>query len=611
MLSCRLNKKRIKNMTIKNKFQILAAAALALGMQSCEDFLDKLPDDRTELDSVEKVQKLLMTAYPTGNYQWLCELSSDNLIDNQTPHLPSSPSKKQVVTYYNYAPYDRWEDEIFRFDAPALATFGDSDSPGQVWENYYSSVAECNYALQTLDELRAQGEPETDFTRALRAEAQIIRAFDHFILVNIFSQAYMGDAENQKNVGVPYVVEPETTMIKEYDRGTVAETYQKIQQDLEAALPYISDSYTNAPKYHFNTQAAHAFAARFYLYTRQYQKALEHANYVLGTDQMSVDKLMMNYERFDDCSYADDFGKVWQDPDQPTNFMLLATYSLLSRRIFGCRYSLAGENCRDVMLYRSSNNYWGSYYIPIQSIVNGALFSSSMHDYGFFHCKINEEFQYTNKLAGIGYPHIIQRVFTAEQLLLERAEAKLMLGDLQGASEDLCTYWNSPLSHFSEKTREQYEKGYNLMTDERMQTAFAQKIETKENDKGLMETKRTNQSGNCYLPEEWEQFLTAVDFPVSLNSQTYIYMNCINEFRRFETYFEGTRFFDLKRWGIEYKHQQGSEGEVFVMKSKDPRRALEVAWESIASGLEPSRPQVGASTTEKSMTKDELRIVNE
>lgn len=598
-------------MTTKNKFQILAAAALAMGMQSCEDFLDKLPDDRTEIDSVDKVHKLLMTAYPAGNFSWLCEMSSDNLIDNQTPHLPSLPNKKQVTTYYNYAPYDRWEDELYRFDSPSLATYGDYDSPGRVWENYYSSIAECNYALLTLDDLRAKGEPENDYTRALRAEAQILRAFDHFILVNIFSQAYMSDAENQKNVGIPYVVEPETTMIKEYTRGTVAETYQKIRQDLEEALPYVSDNYTTAPKYHFNTLAAHAFAARFYLFTREYDKVIEHANAVLGTDSISVEKMMLDYVPFDDCSYSSDFGKVWQNPDQTNNLMILGTNSLLARRVFGNRYSVAGEKSRDVLLVRTSGSYWRGYICPIQALVAGQIFSSSTHDYGFYTCKIDEEFQYSNKLAGIGYPHIMQRIFTASQLLLERAEAKLMKGDLKGASTDLCQYWNSPLGHFSEKTREQYETYYTLMTDALIPNYFSQKIETKENDKGLMETKRTNASGNCYLPEEWNQYLSAVDHPFSVNDKTYIYMNCLNEFRRFETCFEGGRFFDLKRWGIEYSHQQGSGGDVFVMKSKDPRRALEVAWESIAAGLEPSRPEVAPNERQISQNNKDLEIVNE
>lgn len=583
-------------MTTQNKFNILAAIAVAMGMQSCSDFLDHLPDDRTEIDSVDKVQKLLINSYPTVNFAWLGEIMSDNLLDNQTPHLPSNPNKKQVTTYYNYAPYDRWEDELFRFEPARTATFNDSDSPGSIWEGYYGSIASANYCLQTLDELEAAGEPVTDKTRALRAEAQLIRAYDHFCLVNIFSQAYINDEENQRNVGIPYVVEPETTMIKEYDRGTVAKTYENIKKDLEEALPYVSDQYHKATKYHFNSQAAHAFASRFYLFTHQWDKVIEHANAVLGTDSAAVEKLMMDWSNFDDCSYSDDYAKVWQGPDQPSNLLVIGTYSLLQRRAYGNRYSLAGEKCQDVLLVRTTNSYWRGYICPVQCAVGGMLFGSSMHDYGFFSAKIAEEFEYSDKLAGIGYCHIMNRAFTTASLLLERAEAKLMTGDIEGASRDLCQYWNSPYGHLSETNKEKEVSNYTMLTDAMIKQYFTQAMVQTEDKNGLPITKRKISNRNCLLPEEWNEFASNVSNVYSVPENIVPYMNCLNEFRRFENCFEGIRFFDLKRWGFSWEHHQGSNDDVYKMEGRDSRRAVELPWEAIASGLEPSRPTQSVDT---------------
>ena len=66
------------------------------------------------------------------------------------------------------------------------------------------------------------------------------------------------------------------------------------------------------------------------------------------------------------------------------------------------------------------------------------------------------------------------------------------------------------------------------------------------------------------------------------------YMNCLNLYRRFETLFDGLRFFDLKRFGIEYSHKVGREGKVIELKWNDPRRALELPQEVISAGLESS-----------------------
>lgn len=71
-------------------------------------------------------------------------------------------------------------------------------------------------------------------------------------------------------------------------------------------------------------------------------------------------------------------------------------------------------------------------------------------------------------------------------------------------------------------------------------------------------------------------------------------MNCLNELRRWETSFEGLRFFDLKRWGIEYKHVYNVTADETTLTVNDPRRAIEVPWEVISAGLEPSRPQTSA-----------------
>ena len=45
------------------KYYIIFAALLAAAT-SCEKFLDTMPDNRAKIDSQEKIQKLLVSAYP-------------------------------------------------------------------------------------------------------------------------------------------------------------------------------------------------------------------------------------------------------------------------------------------------------------------------------------------------------------------------------------------------------------------------------------------------------------------------------------------------------------------------------------------------------------------
>ncbi len=48
--------------------------------------------------------------------------------------------------------------------------------------------------------------------------------------------------------------------------GTVKGVYENIEKDLTEGLQLLKPGSWEVPKYHFNPQAAHAFAARFYLF---------------------------------------------------------------------------------------------------------------------------------------------------------------------------------------------------------------------------------------------------------------------------------------------------------------------------------------------------------
>ena len=225
----------------------MMAATAAFALTSCsESFLDKLPDERTEIDNEDQVAKLLITSYPTGGYAWICELSSDNVMDNNSPHLPASPNAEQSVTHYNLSPYDRTDDELFRFEPAKSST--NQDTPAFLWETYYAAIQQASMALQAIDEIaasnRANGVGEDGMTESLRAskgEALLIRAYCHFILVNVFSQAYKNESASRNDIGVPYVTEPEDKVLYNYSRGTVTDTYNMIERDLKEGLDYVSD----------------------------------------------------------------------------------------------------------------------------------------------------------------------------------------------------------------------------------------------------------------------------------------------------------------------------------------------------------------------------------
>ncbi|MBR1518112.1 MAG: hypothetical protein IJ624_01245, partial [Prevotella sp.] len=50
-----------------------------------DEFLDQVPDERVEVTNLDQVIMLLGSAYSASNYGWICEASSDNIIDLNAP----------------------------------------------------------------------------------------------------------------------------------------------------------------------------------------------------------------------------------------------------------------------------------------------------------------------------------------------------------------------------------------------------------------------------------------------------------------------------------------------------------------------------------------------
>ena len=556
----------MKKLFIYNK--VVAVALGTMALCSCTDsFLDKEPDERTTIQTVDDVIQLFTASYPDANIGWVCELSSDNVMDLNSVHLPTSTQSKQEGTHYNLSSSGRQDDEMYRFEPVKSST--SSDTPAAIWTSFYASINSVNEGMQTLDRLAAEPGFVADRKyNAARGEGLLIRAYDHFILVNCFSQAYKNDELSRRDIGIPYVTTPITTVDDDYDRSNVTETYKHIVADMEEGLRLISNVNYKMPKWHFNEDAAHAFAARVYLFLRQWNKVIEHADAVLGSNNETLLAHMFDMSVLDDLSLLSDFANAWQSPYIYSNIMLLDTYSTIQRK---CRYRYGQGSLVARAIYYHNMPLWSGW------VANPSIFVTGLggNGYGtYYPAWISEQFQYSDKVAGIGYAHTIRREFTYAELLLTRAEAYIMTEQYEKAFSDLQTYYES-ITKFSQKTADIYK------ANNRMQPLTMKIIES-----WFDKTRGNNY--NCF--DDWK-FVTNMSPDYIIPAAATPLMNCLNYFRRYELNFTGMRFFDLKRWGMEYSHEYGLNNEVYTMTWNDPRRALEVPEDAIASGLEPSRPQ--------------------
>lgn len=524
-----------KNMK-KNRI-IYVLAALALVATSCDKFLDVMPDNRTELDSAEKLRAFITSAYPETDYMLITEFSSDN-VDDYGANNPN---------------HDRFIDQVFKWEE---ITETDNEDVENLWGNSYIAIAAANQAIEAIEDM---GGAEKAGLEAEMAEALLCRAYSHFILVNVFAQAYSAETAG-KDLGVTYMLQPEQGLNPKYERNTVAKVYDCIDKDLQAALPYVSEQYYTVPKYHFNKRAAYAFATRFYLYYEKYDEAIKWADLCLGTQPGSILR---------DWS---DVAKMTQDPDVicehyidaglSSNLLLITAYSKMGL-CFGpyrtySRYShgkYLAENETGIALATflgtSNKNFYNS---------EMKIYSATNLDKVIF-WKLPYLFEFTDPVAQIGYYRTVYPAFTTDMTLLERAEAKILNKQYDSAVEDM-NIWLSNISR----------RDYNLSAEEIVSKMNAIKYSTWDAATIKKELNPGFEIGEKGSPQE-----------------------CLLQFvlllKRVEGLQMGQRWFDIKRYGIEIERREinmkGLPEQVMdKLVVRDPRRAIQVPVKVSDAGYE-------------------------
>ncbi len=551
------------------KYTLFIIGVLTLSLTSCH-FLDKNPDERAEINTRQKVRLLLVNGYDFANIASIGEMMSDNTVDNDTPDSRGHVNNK-VPFNQTYNQLFAWEDVTAEIS---------QDTPYNLWEHCYKNIAVANQALSAIADLEAAN-PNDDFT-AEKAEALLIRAYNHFILVNIFCQAYKDSVASLNDLGIHYMTAAETAVKPDYDRGSVQSTYSHIRQDLEQALQWVSDSYYTVPKYHFNVQAAHAFAAKFYLFTREYEKVIEHANRVLGTSATDARKMMFNAASAKALGNGEEERNAWVDVADNSNLMIVNTmsYFLYTFVPSYCRYTF-NRIPKDAVL-TGSGPCWDDRF-------PGCNIWQYNQNFGGFLAKIDIAFEYTDKIAGIGYAHIIRRELTAGEVLLARAEAEIMLGQTAAAVEDMNVYCKSWLC-----TKD--------LTDARINSYYRVA-----NEKAVV----SPQSMASQICPTLHNYDMSSSWTISEEQKPYIW--CVLALRRFEKLHDGERIFDIKRYGIEIQHEIGYPIVTKTLVWNDDRRALQLPQEAILAGQK-ANPRVilgdqeTVNAAEAPATKNDLEL---
>ena len=255
-------------MKTKKIFHILLLAAILCGT-ACDDKLDIVPLGETTLDTVDDLETLL----------------------NQVPQLYMEDNEFEILCNNMYC---KWEGLPEYLSNPnsiiyALVTYDETVdranlvTSSSMYENLYQSINYMNVVISKAPD--AEGDDAK--RRQIIAEAHVLRAWYHFLLVNMYAKQYDESTAGQLG-GIPYV--DNTDVSEQKTKRAVAEVYECILADCsEEVLADLVQSHVDDPC-RFGLDFGYGVRAKVLFQMKRYDEALQYATRALQVNNTIEDR---------------------------------------------------------------------------------------------------------------------------------------------------------------------------------------------------------------------------------------------------------------------------------------------------------------------------------
>lgn len=252
------------------KINIIILLIATIAFSSCEKYLDIVPKGEVILSKVEEYNSLFnddnflhgdyFANIPTGTTDEFWPYDETAIINN-----PNSVSTANFL----------WDESIDRVSV----TLDD-----EFYNRAYMRISRYNIIIQEV--MDSEGS-ETDKKEVL-AKAKILRAFNHFLLVNYYANQYSTSTASETGIIVIKTFDMEQSPVQ----SSVQDAYDFILRDINDALPNLKDATENT--LHPTKAFGYALLAKVNLFMGNYDKALENANNALDLNFYLTDLVALH-----------------------------------------------------------------------------------------------------------------------------------------------------------------------------------------------------------------------------------------------------------------------------------------------------------------------------
>ena len=267
--------------------------ALILCFSSCSKYLEETPQNKLKPSNTDDYAQLLNNAYITEQIMPYIDILTDDVSLIASDHvMDGTDYGDEMVGAY------MWDD-----------THESTMPKGDIaFQSLYESIFYTNVVIENIDNARGVVLDENAVQKAknnIKGEALALRAYSYFYLVNLYAEPY--DPETADDTpGVPVTLETGAAA-KDYVRNSVGDVYRQIEKDLLDGIKLMEENEIEKTKFQFDSFRAKAFLSRVYLYMKNYDDAIEYAEYIVDHNPAIYNL----YDAGEKLSIANNIGTSW------------------------------------------------------------------------------------------------------------------------------------------------------------------------------------------------------------------------------------------------------------------------------------------------------------
>ena len=247
--------------------KIIARLFLVSALASCKKVLELDPshvlDGSTRFTSIEDHEAALVGAYRLFRQASYYGAGSNAYVN--LPDMMSDNMNETGESLANYTTLSTWR--YAEDDANIDAT----------WQAAYRIISQANLVLRNIDEFIDES-PQA--VNRIKSQALAIRGMVHFDILRYWVEEY---DRNSTKPGIPYI------SVFDYEqkpsRGTVKETYDRIEADLKMARDLMTDldqDINAGSRAYIDDPAVAGILARVGLYSKQYDSAIKYSTIAIS-----------------------------------------------------------------------------------------------------------------------------------------------------------------------------------------------------------------------------------------------------------------------------------------------------------------------------------------